>query len=189
MRSSKLIIKSVARKVMANFDFGCSFHELEYFEAGIFLIFLEFIINLRAPLQKKLEKHRFYKILSCFKKLVDHHMLDNIFICTLFAPSSKICRLFLDFFWAKYIVGFVDHCVFQMLWFIPSQNSKLAYNVESLSLKPMQGNGVVHLTVLAPGKEVSLNQGWSAGYKILLGEAPWLLQAYAMYRHLHTNMQ
>jgi hypothetical protein len=50
MRSSKLINKSVARKVMANFGFGCRFYELEYVEAGIFFIFLEFVINLRAPL-------------------------------------------------------------------------------------------------------------------------------------------
>jgi hypothetical protein len=34
--------------------------------------------------------------------------------------------------------------------FFPSQNSKLVYSFESLSLKPMQGNGVVYLTVLAP---------------------------------------
>jgi len=56
------------------------------------------------------------------------------------------------------------------LRFFPSQNSKLTYiNVELLLLKPMHGNGVVHLTVLAHGKKVSLNPGWSAGYEILFG--------------------
>ena len=32
----------------------------------------------------------------------------------------------------------------------PSQNPKLVYSFESLSLKPMLGNEVVYLTVLAP---------------------------------------
>ena len=32
----------------------------------------------------------------------------------------------------------------------PSQNSKLVYSLESLSLKPMQGNEVVYSTALAP---------------------------------------
>jgi hypothetical protein len=87
---------------MANFGFGCRFYELEYVEARIFFIFLEFIINLRAPLQNILEKHLFNVILTCFKKLLDYHLFDNIFNCTSFAPSSKICRLFMDFFfWAK----------------------------------------------------------------------------------------
>ena len=33
---------------------------------------------------------------------------------------------------------------------MPSQNSKLVYSFEPLSLKPMQGKGVVYLTVLVP---------------------------------------
>ena len=49
--SSKDIIKSIAQKVMAKYDFGSRFHDLKYFEVGKFLI-LEFFINLRAPLQK-----------------------------------------------------------------------------------------------------------------------------------------
>ena len=36
------------------------------------------------------------------------------------------------------------------LWFFPSQSSKLVYNSESLSPKPMQCNGVLYLTVLTP---------------------------------------
>ena len=35
MRSSKLIIKSSAQKVMAKFSFRCRFHDLTYFEVGI----------------------------------------------------------------------------------------------------------------------------------------------------------
>ena len=50
MRALRLIIKSDARKVMANSGFGCRFHDLAYFEVGRFFVFLEFFINLRASL-------------------------------------------------------------------------------------------------------------------------------------------
>ena len=36
LRSSKLIIKSDAQKQMTKFDFGRRFHDLKYFEVGIF---------------------------------------------------------------------------------------------------------------------------------------------------------
>ena len=49
---SNLIAKSDAQKVMAKYGFGCSFHDLKYFEVGILFIFLEFVINLRAPIPK-----------------------------------------------------------------------------------------------------------------------------------------
>ena len=52
---------------MAKSGFGRRFHDLKYFEVGFFFIFLEFIINLRAPLQKFVEKHQFNVILSYFK--------------------------------------------------------------------------------------------------------------------------
>ena len=56
MRSSKAIIKSNAEEVMAKYGFGRRFHELKYFKVTFnFFIFLEFIINLRASLQKFVE--------------------------------------------------------------------------------------------------------------------------------------
>ena len=48
----KFNIKNTAQKVMTNFDFGRRFHDLKYFEVGTFFMFIEFIINLRAPIQK-----------------------------------------------------------------------------------------------------------------------------------------
>ena len=39
---------------------------------------------------------------------------------------------------------------FKFYDFFPSQNLKLVYSFESLSLKSMQGNGVVYLAVLVP---------------------------------------
>ena len=36
MRSSKLIIKSIAQKVMVDFGFECRFHNLEYLEVNFF---------------------------------------------------------------------------------------------------------------------------------------------------------
>ena len=58
MRSSKVIIKSIAQKVMVNFGFEHRFHDLKYFEVGFFFISLEFIINLRTSLQKFAKTHR-----------------------------------------------------------------------------------------------------------------------------------
>ena len=49
------------------------------------------------------------------------------------------------------IAWFVDQCVFlSCLSLISSQNSKLVYSFESLSIKPTKGSGVVHLTMFAP---------------------------------------
>ena len=37
MRSSRIIIKNNAQKVMAEFSFGRRFHDFEYFEVGILI--------------------------------------------------------------------------------------------------------------------------------------------------------
>ena len=69
MTSSKLIIKSIAQKVMAKFGFGRKFHDLKYLEFGIFFLILEFIINLRETIQIFVKKNQFDVILSCFKQI------------------------------------------------------------------------------------------------------------------------
>ena len=51
---------------MAKFDFGHRFHDLKYFGVGFFIIFLEFIIKLRAPLQKELENNKLNVIFIMF---------------------------------------------------------------------------------------------------------------------------
>ena len=81
---------------MVDSRFGRRLHDLEYFEARFFFIFLEFIINLRASIQKIVEKHQYSVILSCLKQILDNYVF-NISTCTQFATSSKICRLFLNF--------------------------------------------------------------------------------------------
>ena len=50
MRSSKLLIKSTTQNAMVNSSFGHRSHDLIYFEVRFFFTFLEFIINLRNPL-------------------------------------------------------------------------------------------------------------------------------------------
>jgi hypothetical protein len=46
-------MRSMAQNVMAKFGFGHRFHDLKYFEVGLFFfIFPHFIINLRAPTTK-----------------------------------------------------------------------------------------------------------------------------------------
>ena len=61
---------------------------------------------------------------------------------------------YVDFFEKKNyhhkLLGFIDQFVFQMFMFFPSQNLKSIYIFESLSLKLMQGNKIVYLTMLAP---------------------------------------
>jgi hypothetical protein len=93
MRFSKPIIKSTTQKVMASYGFKCRFHDLEYLEVGflffiIFSIFLELIINLRAPLQKFIENINSNVNLPCFKKILDNYVL-NISTCTLLARLLK----------------------------------------------------------------------------------------------------
>ena len=47
------------------------------------------------------------------------------------------------------MLDFVDQCIFKIFMNFPSQDLKIVYSFESLSLKPMQGNGVTYLTMLA----------------------------------------
>ena len=70
MRFTKLIIKSIAQRVMANSSFVRRFHDLKYLEVGIFsFILLEFIINLRTPLQNFANKNHLNVLLSCFEQI------------------------------------------------------------------------------------------------------------------------
>ena len=69
-------MKSTTQRVMAKFGFGRRFHDIKYFEVGFIFMFLEFIINLRATLQKFVEKHQFNVILSCFKQILDNYVFN-----------------------------------------------------------------------------------------------------------------
>ena len=56
MSSLKLIIESIGQKVMTKSSFEHRFHNLKYFEVGFFLVFFEFSIKSRAPIQKLYKK-------------------------------------------------------------------------------------------------------------------------------------
>lgn len=56
MRSSKIIIKCDAHNQWLNLVLEVDFMTLEIFKLNFLFIFLEFNINLRAPLRKILEK-------------------------------------------------------------------------------------------------------------------------------------
>ena len=119
MRSSKPIIKNTTQKVMVNYCFGRRFHDLKYFEVGIFFfMFLEFIINLKVPLWYFLEKHQFHVIPSYFELILDNYMF-NISTCTLLTLSSKLCRLLLNLGNIDCLALKID--VFFKCWFFPSQ--------------------------------------------------------------------
>ena len=70
----------------------------------------------------------------------------------LLAHSLHFLQKYVDFSWETIcqhkLVGFVVQRGFKCLWFFPSQNSKPVYGFGPLSLKPMQGNEVVYLTML-----------------------------------------
>ena len=85
-----------------------------------------------------------------FQKKNDDYVFD-ISTCTLLAPSSITCILFLKNIYQHKLLDFVYQCCSSVFNFFPSQNSKLVYTFETLSFKLMQGNGVVYFTVLVPG--------------------------------------
>ena len=81
----------------------------------------------------------FWQLLVQYQNLRTHfhHLLEYvIFFC--------------DFFCQHKFFGFVDQYVFEMFITFFSQNSKLEFCFESLSLKHVQGSRVVHFTMLAP---------------------------------------
>ena len=73
---------------MIEFGFGRRFHDLIYFEVGIFFIFFELTIYLRASSQKFVENHQFNVILSYLKQLfLDIHLFNVTYLhttCTVF---------------------------------------------------------------------------------------------------------
>ena len=76
-------------------------------------------------------------------------------MCSIYLLAHYLhCLLeYVDFSWNFFgqykLLFLVDQCAIQMFIIFSSHNSKLIYSFETLSLKPMQGNGVVYLTVLA----------------------------------------
>ena len=114
MRPSNLIIKSIARKVMSKFGFGHSFHDLEYFEIGFISFHNPWILyKLEDTITKICRKNQFNIILSCFEQILDNYVF-NISTYTLFAPSSKLCKLFLKYNCLHKLLDFVDQRVFQI---------------------------------------------------------------------------
>ena len=75
-------------------------------------------------------------------------------MCSIYLLPYYLHQLlkYVDFSWKTFcqhkLLGFGDQCVSQMFINFFSQNSKLVCSFVSLSLKPLEGNGVVYLTVL-----------------------------------------
>ena len=80
MTSSKLITKSDAQKQMVEYSFGLKYHDPKCFEVGVFLMFLEFNINLRASSQNFVENHRFDVVLSYFKHILDMYQFNITYL-------------------------------------------------------------------------------------------------------------
>ena len=88
MRSSKDIIKSNAQKQWLNVVLDIDFMTLNILKLDLFLILIEFIIDLRAVLQKFVEKYQFNEILSYFLfKKWDNYLFNITYLhttCTIF---------------------------------------------------------------------------------------------------------
>jgi hypothetical protein len=77
-----------------------------------------------------------------------------------------------DFSWGKNIMNIIAWLCISMCFssihkFFPSQNWKLIYSFESLSLKPMHDNGIAYLTVLAPRCRFKLPESLTLPSQIL----------------------
>ena len=91
MRSSQLIIKSDAQKQMAKSSSGCKLHDLKYSKVGLYFISqVEFIINLRPPLQIFLKNINLMYSNHIYNKFetITYSISPT---CTPLRPSSKIC--------------------------------------------------------------------------------------------------
>ena len=69
---------------------------LNILKLDIFFKFLEFVKNLRAPLQKFVEESQLCHIYHISKNILDNYVF-NISTCNLYVLFSKICKFFLDF--------------------------------------------------------------------------------------------
>ena len=80
LRSSKLIIKSDAQKQMVEFGFGRRFHDLKYFEVGIF--FHKPLIHylLKGIIIKFVENHQFNVIISYFKQILNNYLFNSTYL-------------------------------------------------------------------------------------------------------------
>ena len=138
------IVIIASQKVLAKFGFGRRFHDRKYIyklDIILFLVFLEFIINLRHRYKKQIEE----KWLSYFKQSLDNYVL-NVPTCTQLAPSSKIGRLGFIIFININCLALLINVFLKCLWFFLRHDSKLLYSFKSLSLKHVQGDKVVYLT-------------------------------------------
>ena len=150
MRSSLLTIKSDARKVMAKSSSRRRFHDLKYFEAR----FVFHISWIHYKLEDIITRICRKKSILCnftvfqtifWQSLVQYHLLAH----HLHHLHFLKCRQILENIYQHELLNFVDQCVFKMFMIFSFTKFKLVYSFESLSLKPMQGTGVVHFTLLA----------------------------------------
>ena len=81
------IFKIISSKEMTKSGFGHRFHDLKYFKVGFIFILLEFLISLRATLQKFVGKHQFDVLLSCLEPILNNYVF-NTCTWTLLALSS-----------------------------------------------------------------------------------------------------
>ena len=135
-RKSSWDLKYSSLKVMLKskwfeYSFRHRFHDLNYFEVGIFF----HIPWIRYLLEGIMTRFCGNPIIPMFfillwtnfrQSLVRYHLL-----CT---TSFEICRIFLDLFYYYNLIGFVDEYDFEICMSFFFTNSKLVYSFESLSL-------------------------------------------------------
>ena len=99
---------------MIESGFGSRFHDLNYFEVGIFFYSLEFIIYLRAPSQNFVENHQINVIFSIFQTKFRQSLVQYQLLAHHLHPLLK----YVDFSWNCFchqsLFDFENHRVFKM---------------------------------------------------------------------------
>ena len=93
MRSSKLIIKNNAQKQLAKSSFRHKFHDLKYFELGIFFVFLKIFIYFRASSN---QGQNFINLILLYHGSNQIYTITRSISpsCTPLGPSSNMCVIF-----------------------------------------------------------------------------------------------
>ena len=92
--SLKVLFKRYWLKIGLHVDFMTSnILKLDFYFLFFYIPWIHY--KLEGTITRISRKHQLNVILSCFKQILDDYLF-NISTCILLAPSSKICKLFLE---------------------------------------------------------------------------------------------
>ena len=136
-----LSLKVMLKNKWVDLVLDTNFMTLTNFSLILFML-LDFIVLLRSPSNHFGKNHQLNVTLSFF--------FFSKWPLPLLAPFSSICRLYLYWCCQHELLGFINQNVTKIVMiFFCHKNSKLLYGFKSISLKIMQGSGVLHFTIFS----------------------------------------